>query len=314
VIKVKKLVNELKKLVNKVKKLGNKGSAIAILCIAITGLLGFTALVTDIGMVYKERTNLSNAIDSAVLAASVDLMQSEAKAKMTAEEYLRKNNVDPNNVTIHFGSDGKSIEIKGTKNVKHFFAPVIGIKDSDVGASAKAIIGPVGAVRGEVRPFAVEMFDYTYGDRVTLKTGAGDGYKGNYLAVALGGTGANAFRDNALYGFSGTIKIGDWIQTETGNMAGATNEIKNYINAESSSFDNFEKGSNRLWTIPLVDTLNLNGRSEIQVVAFGQFYVEEVQGQQGKIEITGRFIQYVTNGTVDMTLQDTGTYGVKLSN
>ena len=37
-----------------------------------------------------------------------------------------------------------------------------------------------------------------------------------------------------------------------------------------------------------------------------------LQKDTGKIEITGRFIRYVTNAEIDMTLEDTGAYGAKL--
>jgi len=187
------------------KKLGNRGNASIILCAAIVGLLGFTAGVVDIGMVYVQRVKLSNAIDSAVLAASMELVHSESKTMTVAREYLEKNNIDPSSVSIAIGPDSKSLEIKGTKTVKHLFAPIIGINTSDVKVSTKAIIGPVKAVRGDTRPFAVQKFDYNYGDIVTLKENAGDAYRGNYKAVALGGTGANVFRDNALHGFSGKL-------------------------------------------------------------------------------------------------------------
>lgn len=292
-------------------RLDNKGSAAVLLCFVITGLLGFTALVVDVGSAYSERTKLSNALDSAALAASLEIHNGEEKVKMVALEYLKKNNVDPEEVQIITSSN--SIEIKGLRNVEHFFAPIIGIDDSNVTADTKAIIGPVGAVRGGVRPFAVEIFDYVYGDQIILKADAGSGYKGNYKAIALGGTGANNFKENALFGFTKTLSVGDWIPTETGNMAGATNDIKNYINSEVSSFDDFERDTIRLWTIPLVNTMEVNGRGEIQVVGFGQFYVEDVHNKGGKVEITGRFIRYVTNGIIDMDAPDTGTYAVKLS-
>jgi hypothetical protein len=295
------------------RKVKSKGNASIILCLIITGLFGFTALAVDIGLVYIERTKLLNALDAAALAASLELPNSDAKAKNTAVEYLGKNGVDPNLVSIAIGTDHKSVELQGSKNVKHLFAPVIGINSSEVNAKSKAIIGPAKAVKDGLRPFAVEMFEYTYGSVVVLKEGAGDGYKGNYNSIALGGTGASNFKANALYGFKGDIKVGDFIDTETGNMSGATSAIKSYINGEYSSFDNFTRDSIRLWTIPLVNTLEVNGRSAVKVLGFGQFYVEEVEQRSGKIEVTGRFVKFVTRAPIDNSLEDKGVYGAKLS-
>ncbi len=294
------------------RKLDDRGNIAIILCLVFTALLGFTAYVVDIGLVYVEKVKLSNAIDSAVLAASLELPTNATKAGNVAISYLQKNNVDPNKVSITISGDNKSIQMKGIKNVNHIFAPIIGINSSNINASTKAIIAPIKSIKGGIRPLAVEAFPFSYGDVVMLKEGAGDGYHGNYNEVSLGGTGANVFKSNALYGYSGTITVGDMIDTETGNMAGAANAIKNYINSECSSFNDFERNSIRLWTLPLVDSLNVNGRKNVLVVGFGEFYVEDIVKNAGKIQIQGRFIRYVTNGEIDMTQSDTGAYGAKL--
>ncbi|HEY8891449.1 MAG TPA: TadE/TadG family type IV pilus assembly protein [Clostridium sp.] len=294
------------------RKLDNRGNVAILLCLVFTVLLGFTAYVVDIGLIYVEKVKLSNAIDSAVLAASLELPTDDAKSRNVAIEYLRKNNVDPSQVKITISADKKSIQMEGIKTVNHFFAPIIGINSTNINAYSKAIIAPIKSVTGGIRPFAVEKFDFSYGDVVTLKEGAGDGYHGNYGTVALGGTGANVFRSNALYGYSGTITVGDMINTETGNMAGTTNEIENYINSEFSSFYDFQRNSIRLWTMPLVDSLYVDGRKAVLVVGFGEFYVEDITQNSGKIEIQGRFIRYVTKGEIDVTQSDTGDYGAKL--
>lgn len=295
------------------KKQANKGNVSIVLCILITAIFGFTAFALDIGLVYTEKVKLSNAMDSAALAGALELPNNEIKAVAVAQDYLRKNEVDPNNTAIGIASDKKKIQIAGTKNVKHLFAPIIGIESSNVSAGNSAIIGPVKSVKGGIRPFAVQKFNFSYGDLVTLKTGAGDGYSGNYGAVALGGTGNNVFRNNALYGYNGTITVGDYIDTETGDMAGTVNEIKNYVSSENSTFNNFSRNSIRIWTIPLVNNFMVNGRGQIQVSGFAEFYVEDVYKKSGNIEISGRFIRYVINAPIDTSLGDTGLYGAKLS-
>jgi hypothetical protein len=295
------------------RRLDNKGNVAILLCLLITVLFGFTAYVIDIGIIYRERIKLTNALDAAALAAMMELPNNDTNARAVAIDYLKKNNVDPNQTTIYIGTDHKSIQIQGTKNVKHFFAQVIGINSSNIKVATKAVIGPAKSVFSGIRPFAVQKFNYTYGDLVTLKQGAGNGYDGNYGAVALGGSGASVFRANALYGYNGTISVGDYIDTEPGNMAGACNDIKNYINSESSNFSNFSRDSIRLWTIPLVDSLAVNGRKSVLVVGFAEFYVEDVTKNAGKIELKGRFIRFVSNSPIDMSLNDTGVYGEKLA-
>ncbi|WDC84541.1 hypothetical protein PL321_02000 [Caloramator sp. mosi_1] len=193
------------------------------------------------------------------------------------------------------------------------FAKIFGVNKSSVRAKSKAILGPAKSIKGGVRPFGVVAYDFSFGDLVTLKEESGDGYKGNYNVLAIGGQGSNVFYINAMYGYDGVISVGDLLDTEPGNMAGVVNDLKNYINSENSTFENFQRDSVRLWTIPLVNTMEVNGRKMVLVVGFAQFYVEDIEKKSGKAEIQGRFIKYVTNADIDMSLEDTGLYGVKLS-
>lgn len=290
-----------------------EGSTAIIFCIAAAALFGFMALVIDIGLTYTEKTRLANAVDSAALAASLELPNNPDGARNVAKEYLQNNNVNPDNAVIGISSDNKSIQIDNYTSINHLFAPLIGINSSTVNGSATAQLSPIKSVTGGIRPFAVVIYDFVYGQKVTLKTGAGDSYEGNYGAVALGGTGSVVFRQNAIYGYSGTLTIGDYIDTEPGNMAGATNAIRDYINSENDSFENYSRNSIRLWTIPLIDALDGDGRMQVQIKGFAEFYVEAVSDVEGKTEITGRFVKYVTNGEIDEnSVIDTGLYATKL--
>lgn len=291
-----------------------KGSVSILMALMMVVLLGFSGLTIDIGFAYVERTKLSNALDAAVLAAAQDLTEGSQTARATAESYLMQNEVSLEEVIIEVGQDLKSIEIRGSRNVQHYFMKVLGVVSSDVGATSKAIIAPIKSVKGGIRPFAVEDFEYTYGDLITLKHGAGDSYNGNFGVIALGGTGSNVYKNNALYGYSGELKIGDSIPTEPGNMAGVSNELKAYINSIPESFDNYSRNSERLWTIPLVDTLEVNGREDVVVIGFAQVYIEDIDKKSGKINIDARFVKFVVNGAIDMNAEDHGVYGIKLVN
>ncbi len=291
-----------------------QGSVAIILSMAMVALLGFSGLAIDVGVTLIERTKLSNALDASVLAAAQDLPDGSAKAIATAEQYLTSNDVSLNSVTIQVSPDGKSIEIIGNRNVPHYFMKVLGIDSSEVAANSKAIIAPVKSVKGGIRPFAVEDFDYVYGDLITLKQGAGDSYNGNFGVVALGGTGNSIYEYNAFYGYDGELKIGDGIPTEPGNMAGVSNQLKAYINSIYETFEDHPKNSDRLWTIPLVDTLEVDGRGYITVTGFAQVFVENVYNQSGKINVDARFVKFVVNGAIDMAAEDNGVYGVKLVN
>lgn len=291
-----------------------KGSVAIIVSAAMVALLGFSGLAIDVGMLISERVKLSNALDAAVLAAAQDLPDGGLKATNTAEQYLLSNNVPLEMATINVAPDQKSIEITSNRNVEHYFMKVLGINSSDVSARSKAIIAPVKSVSGGIRPFAVEDFPYTYGDLITLKQGAGDSYNGNFGVVALGGTGNSIYEYNAFYGYDGELSIGDGIPTEPGNMAGVSNQLKAYINSIYETFEDHPRDSDRLWTLPLVETLEVDGRGYIVVTGFAQVYVENVYNQSGKINVDARFVKFVVNGAIDVAAEDNGVYGVKLVN
>lgn len=297
-----------------VKKYKQKGNVAIILCFVITAIFGFTAYVADIGLVYADRIKLYNAVDSAALASVLELPGNPTNAVTVAKQYLQDNGVDSNTATITVGSDNKSIQISTNKNIKYIFAPLIGINSSSISVRTKAVVGPLSSISGGIRPFAVVSYNFSYGTQVTLKVGAGSGYAGNYCVLALGGNGSSVYKANALYGYNGKLSVGDWVDTEPGNMTGTTNQINNYISSENSTFNNFPRNSIRLWVVPLVNTLQVNGRNQVLITGFGEFYVENAKNSGGKMQLTGRFIKYVSNGSIDTTLNDTGAYSAKLSN
>lgn len=292
-----------------------KGSTQVITLLAMVVILGITALVMDVGVVFVQRVKLSNAADAAVLAGAMELPGDTQKAIEVANEYLTKNGIDTNISQIIISNNNFSIEVKINKNVDFYFAKAIGINDKDVLVSSKANIGPVSAVYDGIRPLVVEQQALSYGQVVTLKEGAGDGYHGNYGAVALGGSGANNFESNIKYGHKGKLKVGDIVYTETGNMSGSTTRGISFITDNNfETYNNFSKDSIRLWTIPIVETLEVDGNKPVKIVGFAEFFIESSDKKNGQVEITGRFLEFVQNGDIDYNMTDYGLRGVKLIN
>lgn len=115
-----------------------------------------------------------------------------------------------------------------------------------------------------------------------------------------------------MYGYDVELNVGDFVFTEPGNMAAMIHSLSYYINSINETFENFSRDSDRVWTIPVFESMEVNGSEAIQVVGFAQFFVERATKVGGKAEIHGRFIEYVTNGDIDPTLESTGVYGMKL--
>lgn len=296
------------------RKMNERGNISIVVMVMLVVLLGSAGAAIDVGVVILDRTELSNALDYAALAGAQELPVDASKAIQVANNYLVENGINPEGVNIFISEDNKSIELTGTRDVKYTFLKVLGLDETTVNANSKVILGATRSVKGGLRPFAVEDFPYEYGALVTLKNGAGDGYHGNYGVVALGGSGSSVYEHNALYGYDGEISVGDEIDTEPGNMASVSNQLQTYINGIAHTFESHPRDSERLWTVPLVDTLIVSGRDSVTVTGFAQVFIEDIGKKSGKIEIKARFIRFVVNGDIDVSLEDRGTYGVKLVN
>lgn len=291
-----------------------KGSVAILVMVMMTVLLASAGAAIDVGVVIMERTKLSNALDYAALAGAQELPDGKVKAVTVVEAYLNENDIDPSTVQIDISDDGKTMTLVGTQEVGYTFLKVVGLDQTSVMANSKIILGAASTVKGGLRPYAVEDFDYQYGALITLKQGAGSSYNGNFGVVALGGTGSSVYENNALYGYEGEIAVGDDISTEPGNMANVSNLLKTYINSIPHTFESHPRDSERLWTVPLVDSLDVGGRDSVTVTGFAQVFVEDIDKKSGKIEIKARFVRFVVNGDIDTTLVDRGTFGVKLVN
>lgn len=291
-----------------------KGVVSVFLAFAMVAIMGFTALVIDVGLLFVERNKLVNALDSASLAGAQELPTKPLKAREIAENIAKVNGVPSDNINILLNTNNTEIMIEGYKEVDYLFADILGIDKGSVAANSGAIIGSASVIYNGARPLVVEKQILTYGAQVVLKEDSGDGISGNYGVVALGATGSKNFESNLIYGYEGRLKIGDVIYTETGNMSGATyNGVKHVVSTDpSATFDSYERDSSRIWTIPVIDSLEVKGRKPVTIVGFAAFFVEGVKKKSGQTEIKGRFIEFATNADIDTTIIDYGLKGIKL--
>jgi len=121
----------------------NKGISMIIFSLALTALIGFGAIVVDIGVVIAEKQNFQNAVDSASLAAALHLPDT-SKAVDTANHYVQLNGYIPSDISITFSDSNKTINISGTKSINYTFAKVLGFNNTEIHPSASATSGSIG--------------------------------------------------------------------------------------------------------------------------------------------------------------------------
>ncbi|MBS4213275.1 MULTISPECIES: pilus assembly protein TadG-related protein [Neobacillus] len=144
------------------------GQSLVLIAVSLVALLGFTSLVTDVGYMYFQKSNLQKAADSAALAGAQDLPNAST-AKNTAENYANANGVKKSEITSinpSYQSDPTKIEVKLKRNVSFNFARVLGFTDTDISARA---VAQNSQWDGEALPFI--NLDNKYGAEGTILEG-----------------------------------------------------------------------------------------------------------------------------------------------
>ncbi len=293
-----------------------KGATAVIFALALTMILMMSALTIDVGASAMHKAKLIAALDSSALAGAQEYITNSDNVNNIVEQYLVNNSMDITSPEITIDETVRTIQISGSIQRDFYFARIFGFNNGIISGTSKARIDNISSLEG-ARPIAVVHQDFVYGDLYTLKEGGGDGTTGNYAAIALGGGGAAIYKDNLLNGYTGKISVGDKIQTETGNIAGATEtSIHHLIDSCSHyplcTYSSYNRHCSRIMFIPVVNTLTVNGKKYVEVLGFATFFLEGVVNKAGQAEVIGRFITYNMEGTTSSDINDYGTYGIKL--
>ncbi len=145
-----------------------EGMAAVLIALSMTVLLGFTAMVVDAGVLFVERTTLQKAVDAAALAGAKALWPGGTGMAADALYYAAQNGVDPSvdpNTTITYNGNpsatvwnppSEAWQVTATRQVNLAFAPLLGLSQSTVTATATAINSPLASIEAPyVLPYAI---------------------------------------------------------------------------------------------------------------------------------------------------------------
>ncbi len=137
-------------------------------------------------------------------------------------------------------------------------------------------------------------------------------YPGNFYGLALGGRGADTYRENIIFGWGGTAQIGDTLTTEPGNMVGPTRQGVSALIAQDPNAQLRRDPVTRQWYVwsdryppnesPRIVPIFLfdptipsrGGRTTIRVANLGAFFIEGSDGRS----VFGRFIAMRLPGAI----------------
>lgn len=296
---------------------GNRGSSMIFFAISLVVISASAALVTDIGMVAITKSQLSNAVDAATLAAARSRVERPGTERAVAAFYLEKNGFGGVQFDISIDTVNNILEVNASKDVPYGFGKVLGLDKATVHSRARARVLPVMSVDKGVRPFALPEMTLLPNVLYTLKEGGGSGTTGNYGAIELGGAGASTYLDNIVEGYNARLMVGDKIDTEPGNMSGSTytgvtSLIDDCPHNPKCTASTFVANCPRLITIVIVDTLAVNGRKTVTIKGFASFFLTGVDGTGHDSIVHGYFVNSVTSGETGSGQTDYGLYGVRL--
>lgn len=308
-----------------------RGSVIVLVTLALTTLLGFCAIVTDVGLMYAKKAHLQNSVDAAALAGVQELPNDPSLAEQTAMAYTTQNGISDVNVT--FEANDTKIIVQATQQVPTLFARIWGITKEQISGSAGAMMVPPIGLSGAV-PLSIQEQNFVKGQKYVLKSGGGfgtsewyldddknnavkksgeeSGTSGWYGALELTGTGANTYEMDLANGYTGTLSVGQILDVKHGNMSGPTADAINTrfsrdTRVPKNTIDNYDRNAPQILYIPIVKIIAESGNSiqQVQIVGFAAFFLEGVAGNGNDSVVTGWFIR---------TLTSNGDTSAKLSN
>lgn len=294
-----------------------RGSALLLLALSFTVILGSAALVMDVGMMLNNKIQVANAADAAALAGVQALPADETAAEALAKTYASQNNVE--NIMVKIDDERRKIEVIAQRTIDLSFARVLGFEQSTASARACAVIEPCTGATGVV-PLGVPEQSFVYGEPYILKYAGGDempdeDYHSGWLGIlALQGPGAKLYLEDLKHGFDQQIEINDIINIQTGNISGKTYEGIQYRvdrcnHTPYCSYEHYDPACPRVLLVPVIESY---GHKKVIVTGFSAFLVDGVQGMGSENYIIGHFIQHAVSGASSPSGPDNGIYVPRL--
>lgn len=304
----------------------------------LTGLLGASALVIDLGSLYQQRQAVQAAADAAALAGATQLPSGWAMAQTAANQGYAKNGLGSDNTTVTQTTDltgGDSVTVTASRSAPTFLARIFGIGSGTVRATARATVESYTSYTstGNVMPFGVMKGNYVLGQSYTIY---GDGSSSNNGGLSLDissgsgcstANGANDLR-NTINGsdIACTVSVGETVDTKPGNNTGP---VAQGLNSRITTWKTFNQivqvdangqytlldpSNPQLVLIPIVlntsgGTSWPNGSSEVKIVGFAWFVITgcgnpSIQGNcknsDGKY-VNGTFVGLTDSGSAGGT-------------
>lgn len=292
------------------------GSTLPLVALMLVGLLAMTGLVIDMGTLYVTKSHLQKTANAAVLSGAQELTSSDTAVTQVVQHILDDHNERPSLQSLSIELEHK-VAIDLEKDVYLKFAQLLGIDRLPVKVHAAAQLGVMGQAEGAAPLGIDEAIPLEFGRTYKLKVDQTEVEQGNFGILALGGPGANTYEDNLRFGYKEELKIGDVIETQTGNIAGKTrSSIRERIeNCPYEVGDIHHRDCSRILLVPVYRPFQHESGKQlkkVEITGFAYFYITEPMSPQDTA-ITGQFIKRSGRGFVDSGASANGAYTIRLT-
>ena len=272
-----------------------KGSVLPLVSLSIVALLSMSALIIDLGGLFVTKTHLKKAANASALSAGQELVTSTTAVETIIDQILDAHN-ESDSLLERSIDLGSSVRVSLRREVPLTFAKLLGFDRVTVEAASAAQILSMGRAKGAAPVGIDEAFPLEYGIQYSLKVDQTEVDAGNFGVLALAGPGAQTYEDNLRNGYGGEIKVGDVIETQTGNIAGKTRTVINdKVNACPYTVGDIDhRDCPRILLVPVYHPYyyTTNQLKSVKIVGFAYFYILEPMSANDT-SITGMYLNFL---------------------
>lgn len=291
-----------------------QGNVLILFALAMSMLLAVTGLVIDGGKLYVIKSQLQKTANAAALSAAQELTHNEFAVRQVIETILLEHDEMSSLQDARIVME-QQVSVDLAREVPLSLASLFGMDSVRIEVNATAEIAVMGRADG-VAPLGIEesiplVFNQVY----NLKVDEHNADTGYFGILALGGSGAATYESNLKYGYQSEIRLGDILDTQTGNVVDKTRTGVNERIAACPypSGEYHHRDCPRVILIPVYERYQDDGKQlkQIRVVGFAYFYILEPMSNQDKT-IKGMFIKRTGTGYSEPGASDTGAYAIRL--
>jgi hypothetical protein len=292
-----------------------RGTATVLVALSLVVLMGMAALVMDGGSLYVTKSKLQKTANAAALSGAQELTQTEASVNNVVSTVVHEHHED-GNLTSTTVEMGKKVVVQLRKEVPFGLAKVLGYASAPVEAKATAEISVMGSAIGAAPLGIDESVSLVYGQEYTLKVDQTESVSGYFGILQMGGSGADVYGNNLMKGYQGELKMGDILDTESGNKVGKTREGVDYRLhlCPYIAGDMTHRDCPRIILVPVYKPYNdtKNQLKQVEIRGFAYFYLSEPVDEQQKT-VKGKFIQRAGSGFTNPTAANKGAFAIRLT-